>query len=204
MTSGWETELARQLIEMAAHDGRVRQRLVEDGSLFDGYHPKMEAVHRANAEALGRLLDEHGWPGRNLVGERASEAAWLIAVHAIGLPEFQRRCLALLTRAADAGEAPPRHAAMLEDGIRSREGRPQRYGTHLDWDEHGQLSPWPSLEDAAHVDARRASVGLPPLAEALKTQGAAALREREGPPGDFERRRREADEWACSVGWRER
>ena len=46
-------ELAAELIALRDHDLAVRTELQADGSLFDGYHPRMEAVHRANAE-IGR------------------------------------------------------------------------------------------------------------------------------------------------------
>ena len=44
-------------------DHRVRAELAADGSLFDGYHPRMRAVHEANAERLAAILSERGWPG---------------------------------------------------------------------------------------------------------------------------------------------
>src|SRR5438477_583095 len=48
---------------MAADDGAMRERLVEDGSLFDGYNPLMAIVHRRNGDRLGEMVDAHGWPG---------------------------------------------------------------------------------------------------------------------------------------------
>ena len=66
---------------MAAEDRRVREELARDGSLFDGYHPRMEAVHDRNAARLTQILEAHGWPTRSLVGEHAAGDAWMI-VHA--------------------------------------------------------------------------------------------------------------------------
>src|SRR5437870_12291511 len=74
-----------------------------------------------------------------------------------------RRGLTLLQGGASKGEVSPLNVAMLEDRIRTFEGRPQRYGTQFDWDEHGRLSPLP-LEDPAGVDARRRATGPGPLA----------------------------------------
>lgn len=37
---------------MAATDQRVRSKLVQEGTLFDGYHPHMAKIQRQNA---GRL-----------------------------------------------------------------------------------------------------------------------------------------------------
>src|SRR5215470_16050186 len=121
--------LSAELLSMAAEDVRVREELASDGSLFEGYHPRMREVHERNAARLLAVVQEHGWPGRSSVGERAAQAAWLILQHAIGNPSLQRNGLSVLKRAAAAGEVPLVQVAMLEDRIRSNEGRRQLYGT---------------------------------------------------------------------------
>jgi hypothetical protein len=198
-----EGELLREeLLAMAADDGAVRERLVEDGSLFDGYSPLMAIVHRRNGDRLGEIVDAHGWPGGSLVQEDGAAAAWLLLKHAIGDPALQRRCLPLVEAAAAAGEVPAWQPATLLDGICFYEGRPQVYGSVFDWDEAGEMAPWP-IEDADGVDRRREAVGLPPLAEQIESVRAAAAAEGEPAPADSVARRREADAWARSVGWRE-
>src|SRR5688500_3348445 len=98
--------LRAELLAMTEEDLRVRTELAEHGSLFDGYHPRMELVHRRNATRLSAILDRCGaWPGRSLVGGDGAHAAWLIAQHAIGDPVLQRRALQLLRVAAAQGEA---------------------------------------------------------------------------------------------------
>ena len=193
--------LSLELLSMAAEDLRVREELARDGSLFEGYHPRMREVHERNAERLSAILHEHGWPGRSLVGEEAAQAAWLILQHAISRPPLQRHGLSLLKRAAAAREVPPVQLAMLEDRIRSNEGRGQLYGTQFDWDEHGELSPVP-IEDEANVDARRREIGLGPLDEDIRRTRESAEREGERPPMDREAREREKENWLRSVGWR--
>jgi hypothetical protein len=61
--------LRDELLTMAEEDQRVRAELASDGSLFDGYHPTMKAVHDKNAARLTEIIEQHGWPGRGLVGE---------------------------------------------------------------------------------------------------------------------------------------
>ena len=187
---------------MAADDGAMRERLVEDGSLFDGYNPLMAIVHRRNGDRLAEMVDAYGWPGATLVGEDGADAAWLVLHHAIGDPVLQRRCLPLLVEAAVQGEIPAWHPATLLDGIRFYEGRPQVYGSMFDWDESGRLVPW-AIEDAERVDERRASVGLPPLAAQVACARAAAEQEGDHQPADPVARRDEAERWAQSVGWRD-
>lgn len=187
--------LADRLLAMARRDHDTRSRLAADGSLFDGYNAEMQAVHDANAAELAAILDAGGWPSRERVGAEAADAAWLVAQHAIGLPDFQRRCLALI---ADAPDAPRWQWATLEDRIRIFEGRAQRYGTAFDWDADGKMSPQP-IDDPAGVDARRAAVGLPPLAETIaRHRSAMANIPRPADPGA---RQRDAAAWLKKVGW---
>ncbi len=189
--------LRDELVALKESDLAVRARLAADGSLFQGYHPEMEAVHRRNAARLTEIIDQSGWPGVSLVGEEGAEAAWLIVQHAIGEPALQRRCLALLQAAARAGEAPPYQAAYLEDRIRIFEGRKQLYGTQLDSGPDGEPVPSP-IEDPDTVDERRRALGLEPMAVRL-------ARAERVPPMDPERRaqwQREYEAWLRRTGWR--
>jgi hypothetical protein len=186
---------------MAEEDLRVRSELSADGSLFQGYHPDMRAVHDRNAARLARIMDEHGWPGEREVGPDGAEAAWLIVQHAIAQPVLQRRTLEALLAAAARGEVPAWQVAMLEDRVRIFEGRPQRYGTQFDWDPAGQMSPLP-VDDPDGVDARRQSVGLRPLAVEIAARREEVRRSAESPPDDSAGRRRAWEEWLREVGWR--
>jgi hypothetical protein len=188
------------LAAMLERDRSTRARLVDSGALFVGYAPEMEAVHAENARELEAILDVHGWPGITLAGRDGSIAAWTVALHAIGMPAFQRRCLALLARAVEEGEVPPAFTAMMEDRIRFNERRPQRYGTIFDWDERGRLAPW-TIEDPEGVDGRRAAVGLRPLEEELRKVRRAPREKGDAPPRDPVARQRAIDEWARRTGW---
>src|SRR5918997_888758 len=109
---------------MATTDLQVRSELAADGSLFDGYHPRMRAVHDAHAARLSAIFESVGWPCERQVGKQAAEAAWLLVQHAIAQPAFQRHALAMIQAAVASGDAPPLQAAMLGDRIRTLEGRP--------------------------------------------------------------------------------
>ena len=105
-----EHDLARELTAMAEEDQRVRADLAWDGHLFRGYHPRLAEVHSRNAERLREIIEQRGWPGRTLVGDRGGRAAWLILQHAIAYPQLMRRGLELIreaSRTCHSGRAPP-------------------------------------------------------------------------------------------------
>jgi hypothetical protein len=129
---------------------------------------------------MRELVAEHGWPGRTLVGEDGAHAAWLLAQHADHDPDFQRECLTLLAAAVQAGEASAADHAYLDDRVAVAEDRPQLYGTQFR-QEGDRLVPAP-IADAAHVDQRRAALGLPTLAEYAESIN--LLRARGSAPAD--------------------
>ncbi|MDX2233225.1 MAG: DUF6624 domain-containing protein [Hyphomonadaceae bacterium] len=181
-------------------DFAIRARLVREGVLFDGYHPEMEAVHAENAALLDRAFDALGWPGRSLLGDDGAAAAFLILQHAICRPDVQRRGLALLLDAIPRGDANALDAAHLADRIAVFEGRPQLFGTQFDW-AAGELSPAP-VEDPDALDERRASVGLPPMDEAIAEIRARSAAEGATAPLDMAARQAAFEVWARRVGWR--
>lgn len=196
-----ETDWKALLLKAAHADIEARARLAQSGALFTGYHPEMEAVHNANADLLEQVIEAIGWPGRAKLGDEGASAAFLIVQHAIGRPALQRHALELMLDAIPSGQANALDAAYLADRIAIYEGREQTFGTQFDWDAHGDLSPAPT-RDLETLDDRRASVGLPPMAETIASMRAGAAAEGEGAPVDLVQRRAEFEAWAKRVGWR--
>ncbi len=193
--------LRSELLAMAQEDRGVRAELAADGSLFDGYHPRMEEVHERNARRLEAIIVKHGWPSRTLAGDDGAESAWLIVQHAIGLPEFQRRSLDLLQVCASHNEVPSWQPAYLLDRIRVFEGALQVYGTQFDRDERGEMSPWP-VEDPSGLNERRAVIGLDSIEERTRTMRENAESEPERSASDRAEHKRKYHEWLQRVGWR--
>lgn len=189
-----DAALRDELLAMDTADLALRARLSADGQLNEGYHPEMRALHEANADRLAAIIDQRGWPGPGTVGTDGAEAAWLVVQHAISRPALMRRVRHLL-RGSSA--VLPAHWAMLDDRIAVFEGREQTWGTQFDWDETGQMKPLP-IAHPAGLDARRADVGLPPLAEAVARHRALAGT----PPADPARRAAEGLAFAREAGWR--
>lgn len=190
------------LLSAAERDFATRARLARSGELFDGYHPEMEVVHSENAALLERAIEDlGGWPTRSKFGDDIAGAAFLIVQHAISRPDFQRRALALLLDAAEAGEINVLDTAYLADRIAVFEGCSQTFGTQFDWDDQGLLSPAP-IASPATIDDLRASVGLGPISEAIAEMRARAAADDETAPSNLATRRAQFEAWAKSVGWR--
>jgi hypothetical protein len=61
-------QLAAELLIMKSADLSLCDELARDGALFDGYHPRMEELHKRNAARLREIIAEHGWPGKSPCG----------------------------------------------------------------------------------------------------------------------------------------
>jgi hypothetical protein len=173
-------ELRAEIARMVAVDQAVQTQIAErtqsGQAVGSADFARRDSVFGANLEQMRVILAEYGWPGRRLVGEDGSHGAWLLLQHADRDTALQRTALDLLAHAVSAGDASGRDFAYLTDRVRVAEGRPQVYGTQLDYDSRGCASPKPS-ENAAQLDARRASVGLEPVTayiqHAMETLGRA-------------------------------
>ncbi|MGQ0432263.1 MAG: DUF6624 domain-containing protein [Microthrixaceae bacterium] len=162
--------LALKLTQMANDDRAARRALADFGPVQAGQElsdehtaaiERTEELDRRHADRLKEIIDDHGWPGRSLVGRSGSHAAWLIAQHATHDPEFQGRVLRLMAGRSDVDQG---EVAKLVDRLRAGTGRDQIYGTQ--WTcRDGRLELVTKLEDPESVDALRTSVGLETLEE---------------------------------------
>ncbi len=159
----YREELAAQMKKLAGAEGdRAMERFVV-------LIKKQDKIDKRNMKRLEEIIARHGWPTKSMVGKEASEWAFFIVQHA-DLAQ-QKKYFPLLKSAAMKNEARPDHVAMMEDRMLMGEGQKQIYGTGLRTDDvTKELKLWP-IENEEEVDARRAAVGLPPMAEYLKMMG---------------------------------
>jgi hypothetical protein len=192
--------IAQRILELRRADLDLRDRLLRAGQLNDGYHEEMAALHDRNATVLEEIIDSVGYPSEDRIGEPASAAAWLVVQHAIGRPDFMRKCRDLLAQAVQQERADPVRLAYLDDRIAVLEGRRQRYGTQFDWDENGELSPQP-MDDPEAVARRRKTLGLTTLEARTASLRQRAREENQRPPKDWNKQQRAYEAWRKEVGW---
>jgi hypothetical protein len=148
----------RSVLAMRAQDQAIREDGVLGAVGERRWGNALEAIANEQQSMLRKILARCGWTfGRSAWGDEA-EAAWYIVQHGDDLA-FQRSQLGHLQQLIDTFPGIPRKKlAYLEDRVLIGEGKPQRYGSQLEWVE-GKLVPLP-ISDPADVDQRRASMGL--------------------------------------------
>jgi hypothetical protein len=159
-------ELRAELLQLREDDqaARVGFALAVSRNDTDYLRRLQESDSRREAR-LKAIVAAEGWPSTALVGRDGVEAAWLLLQHATDAA-WQAQMLPVLERAAEAGDVRRQDVALLTDRVLVRSGRAQRYGNSFSII-GGRLIADP-IEDEGNVDARRAAVGLPPMAEYAK------------------------------------
>jgi len=167
---------ARELFRMIIKDqgfmyaGNIeRKKYMQNGGYFStpAIFPVLameEENLKENEIRLLELLDKYGWPTASSVTEYAAAGAALIINHTTY--ENRSKYFPLLAEAFKKGEAQPLRYAKMRDRLLVEEGKKQRYGTQLKFEGNKRV-PQP-IEDAEHVDERRAAIGLGPLSVYLK------------------------------------
>ncbi len=158
-----DVELRDELVRLAEEDQRDRQGLMAAAAARDTVAMmRILQADSARSARIGEIIRAHGWPGASLVGQEGADAAFLLVQHSPS-GEFQKQVLPLLTEAAEQGDASKQQMALLTDRVLVQEGKPQRYGTQAAIID-GEIVLEP-IEDPENVHARRAELGLMPLAE---------------------------------------
>lgn len=152
--------LRARLLAMEQRDQKARDKFVQErGSAVS--LAELVRVDAENLKQLKRILRKYGVPDVSQVGRDGMGSLWLLTQHASADVGLQKLVLGKLKdRRGDIDTA---EIAMLTDRILLGEGKPQVYGTQFH-EVHGKLVPY-KIKDEKSVDARRAKMGLMPLAD---------------------------------------
>ena len=160
-------KISKEILKMRKMEQKLRKKLVKNmqkGKTQTARNKKIRlktiAADRNNTARLNEIINQYGWPTIELVGERASNGAWLIAQHADRNPLFQEKCLALLKAAVDQKQANPRHYAYLYDRVQLAKGNKQRYATQANTNAFAKNNFFKTIEDEANVQKRREEMGI--------------------------------------------
>jgi uncharacterized protein YfbU (UPF0304 family) len=129
----------------------------------------MQEQDSRNLVKVKAILDQQGWVGPRKVGRQASHVLFLVIQHSD--QTTQEKYLPMMREAVRKGDEEASSLALLEDRVALGQGKKQLYGSQIGINkETGKYYVLP-LEDPSNVDKRRASVGLPPLAEYVQHYG---------------------------------
>lgn len=164
-----DTALRNELLRLGEEDQNGREDLMtavarkDTATLF-----RFMRADSSHTRRLQQIVVRYGWPTSALVGREAVTAAWLILQHS---PDnaWQEKMLPALQRAAAAGDFSPTELAAFTDRVLVHQGKPQHYGNSFSMKD-GRLVPDP-IDDLTGLDARRAAIGLPPMAEYARELG---------------------------------
>jgi hypothetical protein len=157
--------LRAALVSRGRQDQAVREVFLAGHHQDSTDISRMTAVDADNTSFLKRVVAERGWPGRSLVGSDGATAAFLIVQHSADT-SFQAKVLPLIEKAFAAGDAEGQQVALLTDRVARHRGQKQVYGTQASI--VGGRFVLDPISDSAQVDARRARVGMPPVAAYMR------------------------------------
>lgn len=112
------------------------------------------------------IIDQHGWPGSDVIGKKGSRTLFLVIQHSD--LDTQEKYLPIMREAVFKGNASASQLALLEDRVAIRQGKRQIYGSQIGRDPETNKYYVQPLDDPDNVDKRRAKVGLEKLAKYLK------------------------------------
>lgn len=157
--------LRAALVSRGRQDQAVREVFLAGHRQDSTDIQRMTDVDADNTSFLKRIVMERGWPGRSMVGRDGATAAFLIVQHSADT-SFQAKVLPLIEKAFAAGDAEGQQVALLTDRVAVHRHQPQVYGTQASIVK-GRFALDP-IADSANVDARRARVGMPPVAAYMR------------------------------------
>ncbi len=119
---------------------------------------EQKVVDSTNTIFIENVFKRYGYPGRSLVGEETSIAAWLVIQHSDKIGKY----LPLIKEAGEKGELDYTSVAMMEDRYFMQQGLEQKYGTQGRTINSNKNSPiqliWP-IKDPETVNERRKEAG---------------------------------------------
>ncbi len=157
-------ELLEQMTEIDQYFAGIPQGKHEGN--WERWYQLRDSVNRLHKKVLDSVLNRYGYPGYDLIGEAGESNFWVMVQHCDFDPDFQEAVLAQLKSQIAIKNANPSHFGLLTDRVRKNRGKPQLYGTQVDYNDKGQAYI-KSLENRTEVNTRRKELGMELLEEYL-------------------------------------
>ncbi|WP_235291056.1 DUF6624 domain-containing protein [Portibacter lacus] len=127
-----------------------------------------EHNHEINEQKIIELLDNFGWPKKEIIGVRGNRTICNVIQHSDNC--IRIKYLPMMKAAVMDGNLDPQLLARTEDRIATESGELQIYGGQMKYyPETKSFNVWP-VYDPVNIDKRRAEIGLGPIKEFLKNR----------------------------------
>lgn len=167
-----DTLYQNRLLAMTRADQALRNSIGNGSQNEDSLKAALHEVEVRNEAELKQLIAERGFPTLTRVGSLCNDYATYIAQHSE--PEFLHWFLEQAKPAADNGLFDLSWIAYMTDRDLIHQGKPQLYGTQLTTIDG--ITAFDPIEEIEHLDERRASMGLGPIADYMKLYGMTELK----------------------------
>ncbi len=137
-----------------ARDSIMAQFSIPKDSLGTDFWAKQSKIDSTNMQFLGKVIDEYGYIGAELIGEENKDAAAKIILHANSIDTYIEQ----IREAAKKKDLTLTLAATIEDLYLMNKGEEQIYGTQTAYIDERYVI-WP-IKDVENVNERRKAVGF--------------------------------------------
>lgn len=159
----WQTEQEpiRQRDSLMSIYG-VDSKLVKDQQVI------IDKNHIVNESRVKNILEKHGWPTKEMIGERGNWTICNVIQHSDN--DVRIHYLPMMRQAVKDKKLEPRFLVRAEDRIATERGDLQIYGGQMKYyPETKSFNLWPVFEPE-NVDKRRTEIGLDSIAIFLKNR----------------------------------
>jgi len=187
-------------IQIELEERTVRNARLKGPDYWSGDLAHLEALHATTAQNLQKSFSLEGWPTIPMVGWDEARAALQVVTRCISCPDFMLQCLPLIEQSYRFGGIPGDWFAEFYDTVMYFKGKPQIFGTFLDWNEKLDCDHWKILE-REELDRRRGHFGLDSFAEDSARRMSQWKSSCPTPPKDFISYTQAREIWSKRVGW---
>ena len=151
---------------------RLRDSLIRiygaESKVYKEQQLTYEKNHNINEKKVRTILDNYGWPTKEIAGEQGNWTICNVIQHSEN--EIRIKYLPMMRKAVKEKKLESRFLVRAEDRIATERGDLQIYGGQMKYyPETKSFNVWPVF-DPANIDKRRAEIGLEPIAEFLKNR----------------------------------
>lgn len=174
--AGYNKPVKDELEGIYTTDQGNRIKYINAQKQFGFKHPTVDSLVKVmnhddslNNLRVIKILDKYGWLGEDEIGNKGNLTLFLVIQHSD--LNVQQKYLPMMRLAVKNGKAKASSLALLEDRVALGEGKKQTYGSQIGMNQAKNITYVLPLIDPDHVDERRATVGLGPLADYIKQWG---------------------------------